>query len=100
MEIRDFSTRHLRRLGRSDRYKTMKIKVKVIPKSSQSKIEEIGPSELKIKLKSAPIKGQANEELIELLAGYYQVSKNQISIIRGLTSKNKIIEINNYGSTT
>ncbi|MBU1131537.1 DUF167 domain-containing protein [Patescibacteria group bacterium] len=74
----------------------MKVKVKAIPKSSVSHIQESLEGDLRVKLKSAPVRGLANKELIELLAGYYKVSKNQITIIKGLTSKNKIIEIN-YG---
>jgi len=71
----------------------MKIKVKVSPCSSESHIIESLEGDLKVKIKSAPIKGKANQELIELLAKYYKVSKNQIEIIKGQTSKNKIIEI-------
>jgi len=78
----------------------MKINVKVITRSSQSKVEVLPDGGLKVWLKAAPKEGKANQELIKTLADYYQVSKNQIRIINGLTSKNKIIKINNYGSTT
>jgi len=78
----------------------MKINVKVIIRSSQSKVEVLPDGGLKVWLKAAPKEGKANQELIKTLADYYQVSKNQIRIINGLTSKNKIIKINNYGSTT
>jgi len=71
----------------------MKIKIKVIPKSSVAHIEEDFEGNLRVKVKSAPIKGQANRELIELLAKYYKMPKNQINIISGQASKNKIVEI-------
>ncbi|PIT90239.1 MAG: hypothetical protein COU22_03265 [Candidatus Komeilibacteria bacterium CG10_big_fil_rev_8_21_14_0_10_41_13] len=71
-----------------------KIKVKVIPRSSFSHIEEDLEGNLRVKLKSAPVKGQANQALIEMLAKYYKVSKTQIRIIQGLSSRNKIIKIN------
>ena len=71
----------------------MKVKVKVIPKSSVAHIEEDFEGNLRVKLKSPPIKGQANRELIERLAKYYKVSKSQVNIISGQTSKNKIVEI-------
>ena len=71
----------------------MKIKVKVIPKSSLQHIEESLEGDLKVKLKSPPVQGRANQELIEMLAKYYKVSKSQVEIIKGLTSKNKVAEI-------
>ena len=72
----------------------MRIKIKVIPCSSQSLIEEDSVGDLRVKVKAPPVQGKANKELIELLTKYYKVPKNQIKIIKGQTSKNKIIEIN------
>ena len=71
----------------------MKIQVKVKPNSKQQKIEELEDGSLIIRLKSLPIKGQANQELIKLLAKRYQVTKSQILIKSGLSSNNKLIEI-------
>jgi uncharacterized protein len=72
----------------------MKIQVKVKPNSKEQKIEELEDGNLIIRLKSPPINGKANQELIKLLAEKYQVSKSQITIKSGLSSKNKLIEIN------
>ncbi len=69
------------------------IVVKVIPRSSQSEIVEAGNNYLKIKLKSSPTQGKANAELIKLLAKKYQVSQSEIEIIKGLTSRDKLIRI-------
>jgi len=71
----------------------MVIKVKIIANSSRQSIEEISPSEFKIKLKSAPVEGKANKELIDLLSEYFKVAKSQINIVRGETAKNKILDI-------
>jgi len=71
----------------------MKINVKVIPRSSIQHIVETLEGDLKVKLKAPPVGGQANKELIEALAKYYKVPKSQVEIIKGLTSKNKIVEI-------
>jgi uncharacterized protein len=70
----------------------MEIKIKVITGAKKAEITEEKGS-LKVKLKSRPIKGKANEELIKLLAKKYAVSKSQIEIIKGLTSKNKLVKI-------
>jgi uncharacterized protein len=71
----------------------VKIAVKVKPNSKQQKIVESEDGTWVISLKSLPVDGKANQELIELLAKQFQVSKSQISIKSGLSSKNKLIEI-------
>ncbi len=70
----------------------MEIKIKVITGAKKAEITEENGI-LKVKLKSRPIKGKANEELIKVLAKKYAVSKSQIEIIKGLTSKNKSVKI-------
>jgi uncharacterized protein (TIGR00251 family) len=71
----------------------MKIQVKVKPNSKQQKIEEVDGGSLVIYLKSPPIDGKANQELIELLAKKFKVAKSQVLIKSGLSSKNKLVEI-------
>ena len=72
----------------------MKIHLKVKPNSSQQKIEELPDGSLIVFLKSSPVKNKANQELIKILAKKYQVSQAQVNIKAGLSSKNKLIEIN------
>ncbi|ACK69132.1 protein of unknown function DUF167 [Gloeothece citriformis PCC 7424] len=71
----------------------MKIQVKVKPNAKHQKIEEAEDGSLIISLKSPPVEGKANQELIKLLAQKYRVTKSQISIQSGLSSRNKLIEI-------
>ncbi len=71
----------------------MFINIKVITNAKRTEIVEESNNCLKIKLKSRPIKGKANEELIKLLAEKYNISKSKIEIIKGLTSKNKLVKI-------
>ena len=68
----------------------MKLKIKVKPNSSQQKIEKISDEEYKVYLKSVPEKGKANQELLKLLKKYF---KKQTKIIKGKTSKNKVVEL-------
>lgn len=67
--------------------------IRVIPNSRKTEIVEEKDNYLKIKLHAAPIKGQANAELIKFLAKKYKVAKSQIEIIKGLTSKEKLVRI-------
>ncbi len=72
---------------------TKDLLVRVVPRSSRTEIVEQSVGYLKIKLKAAPQKGQANAELIKFLAKHFDVPKSQIEIIHGLTSREKLIRI-------
>lgn len=73
---------------------TKKIKIKVIPRSSLNVVVgEMADGTLKVKLTAPPVDGKANKALIELLADFYDTPKNKIKIVSGLTSKNKLVEI-------
>ena len=70
----------------------MRIAVKVRPNKSQQKIsfnKELNIYE--VDLKSNPVKGKANKELISLLKDYF--GKKNIIIVSGKTSRTKIVEI-------
>lgn len=70
------------------------MKIKVLPKSSQNKIVgQLADGTLKVKLTAAPVDGAANKKLIELLSKEWKIPKSQIKIVKGMTGRNKIIEI-------
>ena len=70
------------------------IEVKVEPRSSKRQITGImDGSILKVKLTAPPVDGSANEQLIELIAEVTGVKKSWIRIVRGLSSKRKLVEI-------
>ncbi len=69
------------------------LNVKVVPRSSKSGV--VGPYKdgLKVKLTSPPVEGQANKELIEVLAKEFNIRKKDIEIIRGKKTKNKVVRL-------
>ena len=70
------------------------IEVKVEPRSSKKQITGIMDNTiLKVKLTAPPVDGSANEQLIELIAEATGVKKSRIKIIRGLSSKRKLVGI-------
>lgn len=71
----------------------MQIKVKVKPNSKQQKIVEETDGSFTIYLKSPPVDGKANAELIKLLAEQFDVPKSHITIKSGLSARQKFIEI-------
>lgn len=69
----------------------MRIKIKLHPSSSQEKIEEIEKDKTyEVWIKEKPIEGKANEELVKILKKYF---KKQVTILSGLTSRNKIVDV-------
>jgi len=56
------------------------IRIHVQPKANTNLIVGIAQSFLKIKLKTPPIKGQANAELIKLLSSVLQIGAHKISL--------------------
>ncbi len=78
----------------------VKIRIKVSPGASKTKI--IGPygDALKVSLNAPPEKGKANHALIKLIEKTFDVSKQQIQIVSGQTSKVKILEIKHIDIST
>lgn len=71
----------------------MIIKIKVIANSSHNKVVGFENDTLKIKCTASPEKGKANQAIIAILSNHYQVPQNTIKILKGATSSQKIIEI-------
>lgn len=69
------------------------IEVKVEPRSSKKGIAGVRGNILKVKLTAPPVEGAANEQLVEILSDELGVRKSDISIIKGSTSKNKVVAI-------
>ncbi len=69
------------------------LRVKVKPNSKKQEIQAIEDGSLLVYLKSPPVDGKANAELIKLLAERFNVTKSQVHIKSGLSSKQKLIEI-------
>ncbi len=70
----------------------MKISVSVKPGSSKNQIEETDQG-LRVWLRAQPQDGKANWALVCVLADHYGVAKSDVKILRGQTSKNKLVEI-------
>lgn len=80
---------------RTHRYakkKSLYYQVKVSPNSKKSKVEEIA-GVLMVKVNAPAKEGKANKKLVEILSKHFSKPKSSIRIVKGLTSKNKVIEI-------
>jgi uncharacterized protein (TIGR00251 family) len=71
----------------------LNIEVWVQPKSSHDEIIGFQDGRIKVKVAAPPEGGKANERLREIIAKALGVSKSSVKIVRGETSRLKILEI-------
>ena len=69
------------------------IEVQVKPNSKQQSIAREEDGVFVVHLKSPPVDGKANQELITLLAKQFNIPKSQVIIKSGLSSKKKLVEL-------
>jgi len=69
------------------------ITVKVQPRASKPRVERTGDGEFKVRVHAAPEGGRANEAVVALLAGYFHVPRAGVRILRGASSRRKIVSI-------
>jgi len=67
--------------------------VRVQPRASKSGVAGELDGVLKVRLASPPVEGQANEELIRLLAKLFDAPRRRIAILSGQASKNKSVSV-------
>ena len=69
------------------------IQVKVKPNARTSTFEPAGDGTWLVQIKSAPIDGKANAELIALVADHFQCRKSAVSIKSGASGRMKLVRI-------
>jgi uncharacterized protein (TIGR00251 family) len=67
--------------------------VKVIPRAQRDEIVGVEGGALKIRLHAPPVEGRANEALVKFLADVLHIPRAQIEIVRGETSRHKIVRV-------
>jgi uncharacterized protein (TIGR00251 family) len=65
------------------------VNVKAQPRSSRSLVDGLLGDALKVRIRSAPVDGKANKELIETLADEFDLPKSLVVFRSGETSKTK-----------
>lgn len=71
----------------------VEISVQVRPNAAKNEVTGIIDGVWQIRVAAPPVKGKANKELIAFLSRLLGVSKSQIDIIKGHTTRNKLIAI-------
>jgi uncharacterized protein (TIGR00251 family) len=74
--------------------------VRVQPRASRSGVAgEVGGS-LRIRIAAPPVDGEANEELVNLLAKLLNIPRRQVEIISGQKSKKKVVRVSGISAET
>ena len=67
------------------------VNVRAQPRSSRAGVEGVVADALKVRLRSAPVDGKANKELVETVADAFDMPKSRVKFKSGETSKTKRI---------
>jgi uncharacterized protein YggU (UPF0235/DUF167 family) len=67
------------------------LQVKVKPNSRASALTPAGDGTWLAQLRSPPVDGKANEELIALVAGHFGVARSAVAIRRGASGRTKYL---------
>lgn len=67
--------------------------VKLQPRASNNAIGEALGAELRIRVTAPPVDAAANEALVRLLAERLGCSRGSVELIRGQTSRHKVIKL-------
>ncbi|MEA2113579.1 MAG: DUF167 domain-containing protein [Patescibacteria group bacterium] len=71
----------------------MLIKVKVFPSAGKKEVIKKTEDSFEIWVKEKPVKGQANRAVISALAGYFNISRENIKLIKGFQQRNKVFNV-------
>ena len=69
------------------------IQIKVKPNSRTSLLEQNDDGTWLARIKSPPVDGKANDELIALVAKHFGCRKSEVSIKAGASSRTKLVQI-------
>ncbi|OGV91057.1 hypothetical protein A3A66_00405 [Microgenomates group bacterium RIFCSPLOWO2_01_FULL_46_13] len=67
--------------------------VQAWPNARANHIKEVSANVLKVKIAAPPIEGQADRELVRQLAKYFKVHRNEVTILKGMSARLKIVGI-------
>lgn len=72
---------------------SMRISLRVIPNSKSEGLQKVGARSYRVKVREKALEGRANAAVVEALSLYFKVKRSDILIIKGLASRDKVVEI-------
>ena len=71
----------------------MLFRVHVTSNAKEPRVTKTSETSLEVGVDEKPLGGRANKRLLEILAKHFDVPKSRITIVCGLRSRDKIVEI-------
>jgi len=71
----------------------IRIPIKVQPNAVKNQVVGLSNGAWRIKIAAPPDKGKANKELVEFLSEVLGLRKDQVTIVKGHTSHNKLVSV-------
>jgi len=78
----------------------VEITVRVVPRASRSAVAGTRGDAVLVRLRSPPVEGAANDELVEVLARALQVPRRAVSIVAGDRSRQKRVRVAGIDAAT
>jgi len=78
----------------------VRLEVRVQPRSSRNQVVGEQSGALKVKLTAPPVEGEANAALLVFLAEYFGIPRKDITLLRGESSRTKLVEIKGLSAET
>ena len=73
--------------------------VAVVPNARRTGADGLHDCALRVRLVAPPVEGQANDALVDWLAARLSLPKRAVRVVRGGTSRRKVIEIDSPSAT-
>ncbi len=71
--------------------------IRVTPRAKQNKVQPQADGSLKVYVTAPPEDGRANEAVVETIAQWLGVKRRDVEIIRGATSRHKVVRVTGSG---
>jgi uncharacterized protein (TIGR00251 family) len=72
--------------------------IRVTPRAKQNKVQPQADGSLKVYVTAPPEDGRANEAVIEMIAQWLGVKRRDVEIVRGATSRHKVVRVTAPGT--
>jgi len=69
------------------------LNIKVQTRSAKQEIIRMDSHLYRVRVSAAPDKGEANKEVIKLIAAHFGLPPSLVEIVRGHTSRNKVVAL-------
>ncbi|HSE95248.1 MAG TPA: DUF167 domain-containing protein [Methylomirabilota bacterium] len=70
-----------------------RLTVEVRTRAGRDGVEMMGPEVVRVRVTAAPVDGEANEAVRDVLAGALGCGRSRVEIVRGQTGRTKLVRI-------